>query len=204
MKSRRFPRLVGILVAVLLVASCGSSPQSEEGGTLVFALLDDPRTLDPATTSQIISLQVTYQMFETLVKLEPGGTRIVAGLARSWSPSADGRVWTFRLEDGVRFHDGTTLDAGAVCANFERWYRFKGILQSPAVSAVWQTVFGGFATKDLPSAPPSSLYQSCEASGALDAVITLSRPSGAFLSALASPPFSIASPEPSAGTRPTR
>lgn len=195
MRRWRVERLVGLFLAVGLVIGCGTSTEPEGGGTLVFALRDDPRTLDPATTNQITSLQITYQMFETLVKLQPGGTRIVAGLARSWSASPDGRVWTFQLQDGVTFHDGTRFDAAAVCANFERWYRFNGILQSPAVSGVWQTIFGGFATRDLPSVPRTSLYESCDARGGLQAVITLTRPSGAFLAALASPSFSIASPE---------
>ena len=195
MRARRFQQLLAIVVALALVTGCGGGNESAPGGTLVMALLDEPRTLDPATTNQIISLQVTYQMFETLVKLEPGGTRVVPGLARSWSSTGDGRVWTFQLEGSVRFHDGTPFDAAAVCANFERWYRFRGILQSPAVSAIWQTIFGGFATRDLPSAPPSSLYEGCAASSEREAVITLTRPSGAFLSALASPPFAIASPD---------
>ena len=195
MRRRCFPRLLAIVVAAGLVAGCGTNGESGRGGTLVVALLDDPRTLDPATTNQIISLQVTYQMFETLVKLEPGGTRVVAGLARSWTSSPEGRIWSFQLEDNVRFHDGTPFDAAAVCANFERWYRFTGILQSPAVSAVWQAVFGGFATKDLPNTPTSSLYESCATRGEREAVITLTRPSGAFLSALASPPFAMASPD---------
>ena len=196
MRGRRFHRLIGVVVALGLLVSCGGDgTESSRGGTFVVALLDDPRTLDPATTNQIISLQVTYQIFETLVKLEPGGTRVVPGLARSWSPGPGGRVWTFQLEEGVRFHDGTPFDAGAVCANFERWYRFSGILQSPAVSAIWQVVFGGFATKDLPSAPATSLYESCDTQGEREAVITLTRPSGAFLSALASPSFAMASPD---------
>jgi peptide/nickel transport system substrate-binding protein len=38
----------------------------------------------------------------------------------SWSTSADGRVWTFRLRQGVTFHDGTPLDAASVVRNFER------------------------------------------------------------------------------------
>ncbi|MDQ4132893.1 MAG: ABC transporter substrate-binding protein [Actinomycetota bacterium] len=195
MRRRLFGRVVGIVLAIGLAVSCGNGTEPQQGGTLVLALLDDPRTLDPATTNQIVSFQVTYQMFETLVKLEPGGTRLVPGLARSWSSDDNGRMWTFQLREPVTFHDGTAFDAAAVCANFDRWYRFSGILQSPAISAIWQTVFGGFATRDLPSAPPTSLYESCAAPNPAEAVITLTRPSGAFLSALASPPFSMASPE---------
>lgn len=197
MRTWRFRyRVVGILLALALVAGCGGTQsESERGDTLVFGLLDDPQSLDPATSGHIVALQVTYQIFETLVKLEPGGTRIVPGLARSWSAADGGRVWRFQLEDGVRFHDGTPFDAAAVCANFERWYHFSGALQAPFVSGVWQEVFGGFATRDLPTSPPESLYRSCQAPSPREAVVTLTRPSGTFIAALASPPFSIASPD---------
>ena len=199
MRTRRFRHLVGIVLAAALIAACGDGGEGDDeqasGGTFVVSLLNDPRSLDPATSNHIVAAQVTYQIFETLVKLEPGGTGIVPGLARSWAPTEAGRVWSFELEDGVRFHDGTAFDAAAVCANFERWYHFSGALQAPFVSGVWQGVFGGFATRDLPSSAPESLYRSCAAPAADRVVVTLSRPSGAFLSALASPPFSIASPD---------
>ena len=73
-----------------------------------------------------------YQMIETLVGLAPGTTKIVPELATSWKKSADGRTWTFNLAAEVRFHDGTPFNAQAVCANFNRWYNFKGALQNPA------------------------------------------------------------------------
>src|SRR5207244_695820 len=46
--------------------------------------------------------------------------RIVPDLATSWHHSADGKVWTFTLRSGVKFHDGTPLDAAAVKFTFDR------------------------------------------------------------------------------------
>ena len=152
--------------------------------------------LDGALVSDGVSLRVITQLFETLVALKPGTTEPVPGLAESWESNADGTVWTFKIRQGVTFHDGETLDAEAVCFNFDRWYNFKGALASPAASYYWQVVFGGFATYDKASgAPEESLYESCEATDASTAVLTLTKPSATFIPALSQQSFSIASPK---------
>ena len=167
-----------------------------EGGTLVFAGASDPVVLDGALVSDGESLRVITQIFETLVALKPGTTEPVPGLAESWEANDDGTVWTFKIREGVKFHDGETLDADAVCFNFNRWYNFKGPLQNPGATYYWQVVFGGFATYNKDSgAPEDSLYKSCEATDATTAVLTLTKPSATFIPALSQQAFSIASPK---------
>src|SRR4029079_16585344 len=167
-----------------------------EGGTLVFSGAADPVLLDGALVSDGESLRVITQVFETLVALKPGTTEPEPGLAESWEANADGTVWTFKIRQGVKFHDGTDLDAGAVCYNFDRWYQLKGATANPAASYYWQVVFGGFATYDESSgAPKESLYKSCEATDASTDVLTLTKPSATFIPALSQQSFSIASPK---------
>ena len=93
---------------------------------------------------------------------EPGGTETIPALAESWEASEDGLQWTFTLREGVTFHDGEPFNAEAVCFNFDRWYNFAGVLQSPAASYYWGTVMGGFAANEDPTLG-ESLYVSCEA-----------------------------------------
>ena len=163
---------------------------------MVFAGAADPVVLDGALVSDGESLRVITQVFETLVALKPGTTEPEPGLAESWEPNADGKVWTFKIRQGVKFHDGTELDAAAVCTNFDRWYNFPGPLQNPSVSYYWQVAFGGFAKTDPKSgAPKDSLYKSCEATDAETAVLTLTKPSATFIPALSQQAFSIASPK---------
>jgi peptide/nickel transport system substrate-binding protein len=208
-KSLKFLLLLTALLLALGAASCGGDDEGgggdqtgatetgdgAEGGTLVFAGAADPVVLDGALVSDGESIRVITQLFETLVFLKPGTTETAPGLATEWQPNEDGTVWTFTIREGVTFHDGEPLNAEAVCANFDRWYNFKGPLQNPSASYYWQVVFGGFATQDNPDAPAESLYESCEASDEMTAVITLTKPSATFIPALAQQAFSIASPK---------
>ena len=114
------------------------------------------------------------QIFETLVALKPGTTEPEPGLAESWEANDDGTVWTFKIREGVTFHDGEPFNAEAVCFNFDRWYNFNGPLQlNSGATYYWQVVFGGFAAYDPDSgAPEESLYESCEATDDDDGVLT--------------------------------
>ena len=203
--------LMLLVVAMLAVAAAGCGGDDDEaggtgaptgeatgeaGGTLVFAGAADPVALDGAVVSDGESLRVITQIFETLVALKPGTTEPEPGLAESWSADDTGKVWTFKIREGVKFHDGTDLDAEAVCFNFDRWYNFKGPLQNPGATYYWQVVFGGFKTYNKDSgAPKDSLYASCEATDSHTAVLTLTKPSATFIPALSQQAFSIASPK---------
>lgn len=187
------------LVAVVLVvvlAACGSSGnKSSSGSTFVFASSADPVLLDPALVSDGESLRITNQIFQSLVSFKLGGSEVVPSLATSWKPSANAMSWTFTLRKGVKFSDGTALNAAAVCYNYDRWYNFPAALQNPAVSYYWNTVFGGFAhpAKGNPG-PDKSLYKSCTTKGDNEVTLNLTRRSSSFISAIGLPNFGIASP----------
>jgi peptide/nickel transport system substrate-binding protein len=205
-QSRRFAVISSLTAAGLLLAACGGDEGdggdgdgggdagAAAGGTMVFGASADPVILDGALVSDGESARPLYQIFEGLVQTEEGGTEIVPALAESWEASEDGLEWTFNLREGVTFHDGEPFNAEAVCFNFDRWYNFTGVLQSPAASYYWQTVMGGYANNEDP-ALAESLYVSCEAADESTAVITLSRPSSSFLAGLQQPAFRIASPK---------
>jgi peptide/nickel transport system substrate-binding protein len=64
------------------------------------------------------SLRNCEQVYETLYGYEIGGTKVVPQLATSCDPNTDGTVWTCKLRDGVKFHDGSDFDASDVVASF--------------------------------------------------------------------------------------
>ncbi|MDQ4132239.1 MAG: ABC transporter substrate-binding protein [Actinomycetota bacterium] len=189
-RGRRFI-VMTLTLAVAVVACSENADRSSapRGGTMVFATFGDPPSLDPQTNDA--SWLVGARLFETLVELEPGTATPRPRLARSWE-TVDGRVWTFRLQRDVNFHDGTPFDAAAVCFNFERWYNFKGVLQ--AIS-YWLLAFEGFATAEGGGPPRPSLYQSCDARADDEVVLTLTRPYANLPLGLTIPAFAMASPD---------
>jgi peptide/nickel transport system substrate-binding protein len=192
----RFAKAGAALAAAALVVVAAATAASKQAkDTLVFATESEPTYLDPAIVSDGPSLRVADQIFEGLVTVRAGTTQIVPALARSWTGSNNGRTWTFRLQQGVSFHDGTAFNAQAVCANFNRWYNFPPAFQPEGAAYYYFAVFGGYAKpgKGMPG-PGDGLYRSCRAVNAATVQINLRRPSAAFISALSLPSFSIQSP----------
>src|SRR3712207_1033711 len=138
------PRKLLTLAAASVLALGVAGGVSGGGGTaFVFSGAADPTYLDPALVSDGESFRVTKQIFEGLVELRPGSTRIQPGLATRWRVARDRRTWTFTLRRGVRFHDGTRFNAAAVCANFNRWYNCSGPFQGPSATYYCRQIFGG-------------------------------------------------------------
>jgi peptide/nickel transport system substrate-binding protein len=187
--------LVGVLPLVAGTAALAKPEKSTASDTFVFGASADPVSLDAAVISDGESFRATIQIYDTLVAQVPGTTKLTPGLATGWKKSPDGKTWTFTLRRNVTFHDGTPFNAAAVCANFNRWYNFRGALQSSSASYYYNVVFGGFAhpEKGAPG-PAKALYRSCQARGSNVAVIRLKRPFGPFLGAMTLGPFAIQSP----------
>jgi len=57
------------------------------------------------------------QIYETLVRLDTELNE-VPGLATSWEPGEGGKVWTFKLRQGIKFHDGTPFTAATVLYSY--------------------------------------------------------------------------------------
>jgi peptide/nickel transport system substrate-binding protein len=172
----------------------GGGGGGESGGTLVFAGASDPVALDAALVSDGESIRVITQIFETLIGLKAGTTELEPSLATEWEVNDNATVFTFTLREGVKFHDGTDFNAEAVCFNFDRWYNFKGPLQSSSASYYYQSFFGGYANNESEDLS-DPLYKSCEAQDETTAVVTLNQPSASMLGALTQQAFSIASPQ---------
>jgi peptide/nickel transport system substrate-binding protein len=88
-------------------------------GVLNFAKPGKVRTKDPTKFYGLNEFVLHRNVFEPLVDLDQKG-KLYGVLAESWQPSADGKVWTMKLRQNVKFHDGTPFDAESVKATVAR------------------------------------------------------------------------------------
>ena len=101
-------------------STIGSSGVNRDPDTLIVARPMDAISLDPGRPSDNESVESIDQIYDRLVRYSPGSTSVEPGLATAWHVSQQGRVWTFELRRGVRFHDGTPFNADAVVFSLER------------------------------------------------------------------------------------
>src|SRR5439155_1041020 len=106
-----------ILIGALAVTSVSAAPQ--RGGTLRVGLNADPPNMDPHQSTAAVDRQVFQNLYDKLVDINQN-LEIVPMLATSWQITDGGRTYTFKLRQGVVFHDGTPFNADAVKFNFER------------------------------------------------------------------------------------
>ncbi len=118
-----------IFASSLVLAGCGGAANKpaandgngapKTGGNLNISLDADPPKMDPSLSSALIDRQVYASLYDKLIDLKPDGT-LEPMLAESWTISDDKKIYTFKLRQGVKFHDGTDFNAEAAKFNFER------------------------------------------------------------------------------------
>ncbi|KJS84363.1 MAG: peptide ABC transporter substrate-binding protein [Peptococcaceae bacterium BICA1-8] len=190
---------IALLSLSLIFAGCGGTtpePKQEAEApkepevkekVLVFARGGDSVGLDPANVTDGESFYVSRNITDTLVDYEDDNTNIIPGLAKTWGPKdKDGLIWTFNLREGVKFHDGTPLNAEAVKFNFDRWmfednaYRFEG-----EAFEYWGYMFGGYP----------GVVKEVRAVDELTVEVELTQPFAPFINNLGMPCFGISSPD---------
>lgn len=120
-----------LFLMMLVIAGCGGGDKKSASGgktpkdTLVVGLPLDLASIDPAVAMDNKAWKVSYPCYERLVKYKntadgKASTEVGPSLAKSWTVSDDGLTWTFKLETGHKFADGTPVDSKAVKFSVER------------------------------------------------------------------------------------
>ena len=115
---RLMPKL-GLGLTAAIVAAPMVMAQTPPG-VLVVGQIAEPKSLDPHAVTAVNDFRILMNIYDGLVRYKDGTLEVEPALATDWSISEDGTEYTFDLQSGVTFHDGTPLDAEAVAFNFDR------------------------------------------------------------------------------------
>ena len=106
----------GFLVALFGLVLCfvfplaGASEEPKRGGTLTMAIRKDIRLLNPLVRTSSTDRSIRNLMFESLLTIDENG-KTQPNLAESWKISEGGKLYTFKLRRGVKFHNGQEMTA---------------------------------------------------------------------------------------------
>lgn len=120
--------LFTLLIAGALMASCGGAKESNDGGKdntktaerpLTVAMATEIDSLDPFNATAGDTKTVMDQIFDGLLDVDEDGN-LVPDLAESYEISEDGLTYTFKLKEGVKFHDGSDFSADDVYYTYDK------------------------------------------------------------------------------------
>lgn len=194
MTIKRKSYVIFITVLCLLMALVGCSSAKDEatsknsttsstktdteaaasGGEFTFALATAPDSLDPQASGMAVSTRVIKSIFETLLYQDTDNS-LKPWLATEWEESEDKKTYTFKLREGVKFHDDSEFNADVVKYNFDRIFDPN--------------------TKAITAASYMKNVEAVEVMDNLTVKITLKSPSASFLTLLAHSNLSIVSQE---------
>lgn len=111
--------VLAVFIALQPVMPLAAATEGKRGGTLIAAFSADPAGFDPVRGPSGMSHVVIEQVYSTLMLLD-SDAKPIPGLAESYQVSADGLTYTFKLRQGVSFHNGDEITAEDVKFSFDR------------------------------------------------------------------------------------
>src|SRR2546426_6978913 len=112
--------LLALASLALVAGTTLTADAQKKGGILRVGNLGEPPALDAHWTTASITEMLTNHIYEGLYSLD-GNNRPIPMLAESHTVSKDGLVYTFKLRQGVKFHNGKEMTSEDVVASLARW-----------------------------------------------------------------------------------
>src|SRR5215510_6109111 len=164
--------LTWALLALLGTYGLGAAQDKpRSGGELVFVVAAEPPGFDAHREETFAMLHPIGPHYSTLMRVDPTdktGTKFIGDLAESWTVSPDKRTYTFKLRQGVKFHDGSLMTSKDVKASYD-----KIIFPAPGVMSSRQEQY--------------RVVEAVEARGADTVVFRLKWPEASFIASVSSP-----------------
>src|SRR5713101_8134891 len=112
--------LIGFLVvAVPTAVQAAETPR--RGGVLLAAIAADAPSLDPHQEQTFATIELVAPLYSTLLQIDPlSYPKIIGDAASEWKIASDGLTYTFKLRQGIKFHDGSTMTAADVKATYDK------------------------------------------------------------------------------------
>ena len=117
-----------VVIALLTGALAGSMPAAvgaaetpRRGGVLLAVIGAEPPSLDPHQESTFANIQLVAPLYSTLLQFDPYNfPKIIGDVATEWKIAPDALTYTFKIRQGIRFHDGSPLTAADVKASYDK------------------------------------------------------------------------------------
>src|SRR2546425_5171498 len=160
---------LAVLVALAPVGAVQAGAPPRRGGPVSAARRTAPPSLDPHQESTFATLQLVAPLYSTLPQSDPyASPKIIGDAASEWKISPDALTYTFKIRQGIKFHDGSALTAADVKATYD-----KLVFPPEGVRSVRQNAYSAVTSIEAPD--PSTL------------VFKLKHASASLLDNLASP-----------------
>ena len=171
--------VAGAVLASAIPMDAQAADAPRRGGILLAAIGADAPGLDPHQETTFATLHLVAPCYSTLLQIDPYSyPKVIGDVASEWKISRDGLTYTFKIRQGIKFHDGSPLTAADVKATYDK------IVSPPAgVRSVRKNAYESIA--------------SIEALDATTVVFKLKHPAASLLDNLASPWYSSSYSYPS-------
>lgn len=118
-------RLLVVMLASTVFTGCSNtgstknSSEGESGGSFTYGIQTEPDSLDPYKAAAADSKKILYNIFEGLVGVDTEGN-IVPKVAEEYKVSDDAKTYSFKLRDGIKFHNGQAVTSEDVKYSIEQ------------------------------------------------------------------------------------
>ena len=123
-RSRLTIAVLTILMGGMIVASAADAQTPEiprRGGVLLAAIAADAPSLDAHQEATFATMELVAPLYSLLIQIDPlNYPRIIGDLATEWNIAPDGLSYTFKIRQGVTFHDGSPLTAADIKATYDK------------------------------------------------------------------------------------
>src|SRR5947207_1389128 len=188
MEGSRRPLLV--VLTTLMLGGCGPSGPPNRHELIDSRDQYDPRSLDPALSTDVPTGRAVGYVFDGLTRFDPDA-KVEPALAERWDVTPDGLIYTFHLRRGVTFHDGSPVTATTVVHSWQR------ALDPATKSGAAQFLFPIKGGREL-NAGTARILAGAVPHDDSTLVVTLAEPLAIFIKMLAMPVASVVPEHPPA------